>query len=284
VLGDAVPAVLWHRGERDRRRVDLRVQLDVERQVIRQPPIQGHASALIGAEEVHLPRSVEGGSPDAGHNEQRSEDLDRRLAASARRCGGPSPGGRAHGRRLARVRRRSGGGGRQPGLLGGGGDQSRFFERRSLLGLLEAEGHNCDVVATAGLVRLAHQLRDCRVEVGRLLEDLGNALLADHGRETVGAQQIDVPRARALGHRVDLDLGLRAECAGDDRTLRMVLGLLIGKPALASQLLDQGVVGGQQLQLAIPVQVGPAVADVRERDLVVLEHGRGEGRAHPRDT
>ncbi len=44
----------------------------------------------------------------------------------------------------------------------------------------------------------------------------------------------------------------------------MVLGLLVGEAALAAKLLDQRVVGGEQLQLAVAKQVGAAVAR-RER-------------------
>ena len=72
------------------------------------------------------------------------------------------------------------------------------------------------------------------------------------------------------------------ERAGDDRALRVVLGLLVGDPALAAQLLDQRVVGGQHPQLAVAPQVGAAVADVGERDLVALDDRRGQRRAHPR--
>ena len=61
----------------------------------------------------------------------------------------------------------------------------------------------------------------------------------------------------------------------------MLLGLLVGEPALAAQLLDQGVVLGQPLQLAVAEDVGAAVADVAERDLVVPEQRRGQGGPHP---
>jgi hypothetical protein len=63
----------------------------------------------------------------------------------------------------------------------------------------------------------------------------------------------------------------------------VVLGLLVGEPALPAKLLDQRVVGGQQLQLTAPVEVRAAVADVGERDLLALEQCRGKGRAHARD-
>ena len=79
-----------------------------------------------------------------------------------------------------------------------------------------------------------------------------------------------------------LTLGSGPERAGDDRALRVLLGLLLGEPALAAELLDQRVVLGQPLELAVAEEVGAAVADVAERDLVVADHRRGQRRAHPR--
>ena len=92
----------------------------------------------------------------------------------------------------------------------------------------------------------------------------GDLVVRQHRREAVRAQQVDVPRPGLVGHRVHLDLALGPERPGDDRALRMVLGLLVGEPALAAKLLDQRVVGRQQLQLAVAKQVGAAVADVGE--------------------
>ena len=107
-------------------------------------------------------------------------------------------------------------------------------------------------------------------------------VVLDHRRQPVGAEQEDVARAGAEGERVDLDLLLGAERPGDDRALRVVLGLLVGQPPLAAELLDQRVVRGQQAQLAVAPQVGAAVADVREGDLVALDDRRGERGAHAR--
>ena len=64
------------------------------------------------------------------------------------------------------------------------------------------------------------------------------------------------------------------------RALRVVLGLLVGEPPLAAKLLDQGVVGREELQLAVPEEVGAAVADVCDAHLLVLDERGREGRPH----
>ena len=62
-------------------------------------------------------------------------------------------------------------------------------------------------------------------------------------------------------------------------------GFFAGEPALAHELLDEAVVLGQLFQLAALQQIGPRVADVHERQplLVVLVHQSdgGHGRRHP---
>ena len=54
----------------------------------------------------------------------------------------------------------------------------------------------------------------------------------------------------------------------------MILGLLVGDPALAAQLLDQRVVGGQHPQLAVTPHIRAAVADVGDRDVVAVDEQR----------
>ena len=93
------------------------------------------------------------------------------------------------------------------------------------------------------------------------------ALVAEHRRQTVRADQEDVAGVRGHGLHVDLDLGLRTERPGDDRALRVVLGLRVGELALAPHFLDQRVVAGQPFELAAAQPVGAAVADVADRDL-----------------
>ena len=180
--------------------------------------------------------------------------------------------------RTAAARTRSDG---QPGLLGARADQGCVVVGLDRLPLLEAEGDHGDVVAPAGLVGACDQLGDRVVERFRAAHHGGDPVVLDHRREAVGAEQEHVVGTRAEAERVDVDRGLGPERPGDDRALRVVLGLLVGDPALAAQLLDQRVVGSQHAQLAVAPQVGAAVADVGERDLVALDDRGGQRRPHP---
>ena len=62
-------------------------------------------------------------------------------------------------------------------------------------------------------------------------------------------------------------------------------GLLLGDPALVDQALDERVVLGDLADLAVPEQVGAAVTDVAEGELLAVEQrdgGRGAGAAEAR--
>ena len=150
------------------------------------------------------------------------------------------------------------------------------------LGLLQPEGDDRDVVSAAGFVRLADEARDGVVEAVGAGQCGRDPILPEHRRQAVGTQQVHVPRPCLVGHRVHLDLALGPQRPGDDRALRMVLGLLVGEAALAAELLDQGVVGREQLQLAVAKQVGATVAHVGEAHLVILDQRRGQRRPHSR--
>ncbi len=276
MVGKAVTAVLGQRRGLDRHRVDLVVEVEVERQLVGQAAVQRDPAALVDAQEVDLARSVDGGDADPRDDEERGEDLRGGLQAPA-----PGRGGRLGPRRPA-LGRGAHALGVEPSLLGARADQGRVVRQFGVVGLLEPEGDHRDVVATTGLVGLGHQAGRRLVEVPRRLQHLGDALVPDHRRQAVRADQEHVAGAGAEGERVDLDLGLGAQRPGDDRPLRMILGLLVGEPALAPQLLDQRVIGGEQPELAVAIDVGATVADVRERDLVALHHGRGQRRPHPR--
>ena len=139
-----------------------------------------------------------------------------------------------------------------------------------------------DVVAAASLVRRVHE-RPTGVSRGskRRTRISLHLVLADHPRQPVAAQQQHVAGVDAVGVEVDVDVGFGAERARDDRALRVLGGLLLGQLAAAHELLDERVVAREPRQLAVAQQVGTAVADVRERQLVAVEVGGGERRAHP---
>ena len=66
---------------------------------------------------------------------------------------------------------------------------------------------------------------------------------------------------------VDVDVGVDAERARDDRALRVRLGLLRSEAALAHELLDEAVVVGDAAQLAVVHEVRARVADVADEEL-----------------
>ena len=172
--------------------------------------------------------------------------------------------------------------GGEAGGFGGPGHQRRAFVDLLLALLGDAEGDRRDVVAPAAAVGRVDQLADRASEAARADEDVAHLGLGDHRRQAVAAEQEDVAGLGREGHGVHLHLGLGAEGAGDDRALRVLLGLLLGEAALAAQLLDQGVVLGEALQLAVAQHVGAAVADVAERDLAVAKEGSRERGSHTR--
>ena len=105
-------------------------------------------------------------------------------------------------------------------------------------------------------------------------------LLGEHRGEPVAAQQVDVARAGAEGAGVDLDRQLGAERACDHRALGVLDGLLGGEAALAHELVDERVVVGEAQQLAVTQAVGPAVAHVCDRDVLLADVHGGERGAH----
>ena len=78
----------------------------------------------------------------------------------------------------------------------------------------------------------------------------------DHRRQAVRAEQEDVPVLGLDGERVDVDVGVGAERAGDHRALRVDLRLLRRQLAAPHELGDERVVVGQLLELAVAQPVG----------------------------
>src|SRR5665811_1693199 len=117
-------------------------------------------------------------------------------------------------------------------------------------GALEPEGERRDVVAPAGAVGLLDQRAHGLAQRAGVAQGGGDALLADHRRQAVGAEQEDVAGGGRGGLHVDVDLRFGPERTGDDRALRVLLRLRVGDLAFAPHLLDQRVVAGQPLELA----------------------------------
>jgi hypothetical protein len=152
---------------------------------------------------------------------------------------------------------------------------------RGLLLLLEAEEDHGDVVAASISVGGVDQLGDGAAQAAALGQDPLDLLLVDHRGQPVAAEEKDVPGAGGEGHRVHRHPLLGTQRAGDHRALGMLLGLLVGKPSLAAELLDQRVVLGEALELAVAEDVGAAVADVGEADIVAAHHRGGQRGPHP---
>src|SRR5205807_9991835 len=83
------------------------------------------------------------------------------------------------------------------------------------------------------------------------------------------------------GPGVHLHGWLRPERTSDDRALRMLLGLFLGELAAADQLADQRVVLRQPSERPVSEQVRAAVADMRDREVRVVEIRGGQRRSHP---
>ncbi len=96
----------------------------------------------------------------------------------------------------------------------------------------------------------------------------------DHRGEAVGVEHEQVAGARLVDVHVDLDVRLGAERAGDHRTLRVHLRLLLGELAAGDELADQRVVLREPDQVAAAQHVGARVADVGDRDLATRRRRR----------
>ena len=135
VVGEAVTAVLGQRRGLDRHRVDLVVEVEVERQLVGQAAVQRDPAALVDAQEVDLARSVDGGDADPamtrsaartfaavfrrrrrGGREARPAPLGARprRARARRRAQPPRHSGRSRSRRPPLRRRRPPRAGRRP--------------------------------------------------------------------------------------------------------------------------------------------------------------------------
>ena len=91
--------------------------------------------------------------------------------------------------------------------------------------------------------------------------------------EAVAAQQVAVARERRHLPRVDADLAVDAERAGEDVALRVHLRLLVRERALAHHALDEAVILGHLDERAVLQHIHARVADVHDREpLVVLDH------------
>ena len=139
---------------------------------------------------------------------------------------------------------------------------------------LEVGRDDRDVVGTAALVGEVDQ-RGAQVRELRLVRDHGRELLAPHqAGEPVGADDERVAAAERLVGEVDLHARIGAERLEDDVAPLALLRLFLGELAGVDQPLHERLVLGELDGLAVPDEIGAAVADLREVELVAVDARR----------
>ena len=125
------------------------------------------------------------------------------------------------------------------------------------------EQDNGDVVLAAGVICAVDERARGGIEIVAVpLELLENGRVIDHRAQSVGAQHENVARLRRHGDRIDGDVRIRAERPRDDRTMRVLSGLVRGETAGAHELGDERVILRYLLENAVPEEICPRVADV----------------------
>ncbi len=147
----------------------------------------------------------------------------------------------------------------------------------------DAERDDGDVVLAAAAVRgRDEQLRHLVEVVVVVLDDVEDVLVVHHRGQPVGADEEDVAVARVDDERVDVDVGIGSDGAGDDGALRMRLRLLRRELAALQELVDERVVVGELLDPAVADAVRARVADVADDDALALDERDGHRRSHAR--
>ena len=283
VAGDRVAAPRRQRVGLDRARVALVVELDPEGQLVGQAAVEGDPAAVrrcrgtrpagcpYQAPKAIAPRTTStaqhlGGGPQPPPLRLRGE----LLAALA---GGLGGGAAADlGRGQARPPRRAGRSGSRPRARAGGAAASS--SRKASAVMLSRPPAR---LASSTSARTAASIESAPARTRAICSSSIIVVSpSEQSRKTSPGRGRD-------GLHVDLDLRLGAQRPGDDRALRVVLGLGVGELALAPHLLDQRVVAGEALELAAAQPVGAAVADVADRDLLVggVDDRGGDRRPHP---
>ena len=143
-------------------------------------------------------------------------------------------------------------------------------------GVHHVRDDDCDVVRAATDQRQLDQ-RVRRHPGIRVCESLGDGLGGHHAGQPVGADQIAVASGDLPDGQGRVDLGA-VQRAQQQRALWVVGRFLLGDPAVIDERLHEGVVMGQLVQDATPVEVGAGVADMRHPEpAAVKEQGRQSG-------
>ncbi len=124
---------------------------------------------------------------------------------------------------------------------------------------------------------------DDDVGVGFVAEDPGDVGVAEHAGEAVAADEEAVAGPGVELYLVHVDRHVDADGADEDVPVGVVLGLGGGELAFFDHALDEGVVIGDLVEIAVAQEVRARVTDVGEAHAVALDEGGGEGGTHARD-
>ena len=117
-----------------------------------------------------------------------------------------------------------------------------------------------------------------------MLPDHGRELVPPHqSREPVGAEHERVAPAQRLMGEVDLHARIGPERLEDDVAALALLRLFLGELARVHQPLHERLILGELDRLAVPDQVGAAVADLGEVQIVPVDARGGDRGAHAAD-
>ena len=105
-------------------------------------------------------------------------------------------------------------------------------------------------------------------------------LRADHRGEAVRAEQVPVADLGLPVLQVRVDLRGPVQGAEQDRSLRVVGGLLLGDAPVVHQRLHERVVVRDLVELTVAQQIGAGVADMGEGEPQPVPQHRGERGAH----
>ena len=142
----------------------------------------------------------------------------------------------------------------------------------------DGETDRGDVVLAAPLQRQVDQ--QVRQLVALLREQLRQLVVLQVAVETVRAEDEEIAGQQICHQRVDRDRGLDSDRAGDDVLVFRRRDLLLGDQPALELFLDDGVVLGELVRAAIPVEIDAAVADVPDHRLPAGGEQRDHGRSH----
>ena len=129
----------------------------------------------------------------------------------------------------------------------------------------DVDYYHCDVVGAAVALGEAREFGSGLLRAGGSLQNGAHRRFADMGRQPVGTQQ--QPGAGEDRGQADVrfDRGGHADGTGEQVALRVLPPLILADPAGVDEALDDAVVAGQLLHLAVGVCVAARVADVHDR-------------------